>query len=57
MATMLDLEPFEHKGENFVWNSIQNNLPVDIICYYNREVKGKEFDFCLLIKKYWLSYY
>ena len=50
MATMLDLEPFEHKGENFVWNSIKNNLPDDIICYYNREVKGKEFDFCLLIK-------
>lgn len=50
MATMLDLEPSKYQGEKFVWNSIKNNLPDDIICYYNREVQGKEFDFCLLIK-------
>ena len=50
MASMVDLKPSEYEGEKVVWQSIKDNLPNDIICYYNREVKGREFDFCLLIK-------
>ncbi len=50
MAAMMDIMPSEHEGEKAVWNSIKKNLPDDIVCYYNREVKGREFDFCLLIK-------
>lgn len=50
MATMKDNQPDTYKGERKVWQCINDNLPDDIICYYNREVKGREFDFCLLIK-------
>ena len=50
MAIMKDIMPETYKGEKKVWECIKNNLPDDIICYYNRTVKGREFDFCLLIK-------
>lgn len=50
MATMKDKQPDTYEGEKKVWQCINDNLPEDIICYYNREVKGREFDFCLLIK-------
>ena len=50
MAAMMDQMPSEYEGERTVWKSIKENLPDDIVCYYNREVKGREFDFCLLIK-------
>lgn len=50
MATMKDKQPDTYEGEKKVWQCIKDNLPEDIICYYNREVKGREFDFCLLIK-------
>lgn len=50
MAIMIDKQPDRYEGEKIVWQSIKDNLPEDIICYYNREVKGREFDFCLLIK-------
>ena len=50
MATMMDQMSSEYEGEMTVWKSIKENLPNDIVCYYNREVKGREFDFCLLIK-------
>ena len=47
---MKDKQPDTYEGEKKVWQCINDNLPEDIICYYNREVKGREFDFCLLIK-------
>lgn len=50
MATMKDKQPDTYDGEKKVWQCINDNLPEDIVCYYNREVKGREFDFCLLIK-------
>ena len=50
MALMKDKQPDTYEGEKRVWQCIKDNLPEDIICYYNREVKGREFDFCLLIR-------
>ena len=50
MATMKDNMPTTLEGEQKVWQCIKENLPEDIVCYFNREVKGREFDFCLLIK-------
>lgn len=50
MALMKDKQPEAYEGEKKVWQCIKDNLPEDIVCYYNREVKGREFDFCLLIK-------
>ena len=49
MATMKDNRPDTYEGEKRVWQCISDNLPDNIVCYYNREVKGREFDFCLLI--------
>jgi len=50
MAIMNDNSP-NYEGEKKVWHCIKENLPEDISCYFNREVKGREFDFCLLIKE------
>ena len=50
MALMKDKQPDTYDGEKKVWQCIKDNLPEDIVCYFNREVKGREFDFCLLIK-------
>lgn len=50
MALMRDKQPDTYDGEKKVWQCIKDNLPEDIVCYYNREVKGREFDFCLLIR-------
>lgn len=49
MALMIDNKP-EYQGEALVWTSLKENLPDNIIVYHNREIKGKEFDFCLLIE-------
>lgn len=50
MAIMMDKKNEEYKGECLVFECIKKNLPEDIICYYNREINGKQFDFCLLIE-------
>ncbi len=50
MAMIMDKKDETYKGEMKVYECIENNLPDDIICYYNREVNGKQFDFCLLIQ-------
>ncbi len=50
MALMIDKKPEQFKGESIVWEACLNNLPNDIIIYNNREINGREFDFCLLIK-------
>ena len=47
---MKDTITSSNPGEIKTFDCIHKNLPDDIICYHNREVKGYEFDFCLLIK-------
>lgn len=49
MAKMIDEKP-EYKGESRVWECFYNNLPDEAIVYNGREVNGREFDFCILIK-------
>lgn len=48
MATMIDAIP-DFYGESRVWKYLKKNLSDDVIVYNGREVKGKEFDFCLLV--------
>lgn len=50
MALMIDKRDDTYKGEAKVFDCIMNNLPEDVVCYYNREINGKQFDFCLLIE-------
>ncbi len=49
MAMMIDKKP-EYKGEGKVWESLSDNLPGEAIVYNGREVNGREFDFCVLMK-------
>lgn len=49
MAVMIDKKP-DYKGEAKVWESFSNNLPNEVVVYNNREINGREFDFCILIK-------
>ncbi len=50
MALMIDVKPKQFKCEGIVWDAFLKNLPMDIIVYNHREIKAREFDFCLLIK-------
>lgn len=38
-----------YSGEAKVWDSLKNHLPDNIVVYNNREISGREFDFCLLL--------
>ncbi len=49
MAVMIDKKP-DYKGEAKVWESFSNNLPNEVVVYNNREINGREFDFCILMK-------
>lgn len=49
MAMMIDKKP-EYKGEGKVWENLSENLPGEAIVYNGREVNGREFDFCVLMK-------
>ena len=49
MAIMIDRKP-EYKGEGKVWECFANNLPSEAVVYNQREVNGREFDFCILMK-------
>ena len=49
MAMMIDKKP-EYKGESKVWEILSDNLPGEAIVYNGREVNGREFDFCILMK-------
>ena len=49
MAMMIDKKP-EYKGEGKLWDSLADNLPGEAIVYNGREVNGREFDFCVLMK-------
>lgn len=47
MAKMIDDKPSFH-GEAKTWESFQKLLPMETIVYNNREINGREFDFCIL---------
>lgn len=47
MAKMIDDKPSFH-GEAKTWESFQKLLPMEAIVYNNREINGREFDFCIL---------
>ena len=49
MAAMID-KPSEYKGEAKVWECFARNLPSEAVVYNNREINGREFDFCILMK-------
>ena len=49
MANMIDQKPSFH-GEAKVWEKINEYLPNDVIAYNNREINGREFDYCLLLE-------
>ena len=49
MATMIDAKP-EYRGEAKVWERLERFLPQSIVAYNNREINGREYDFCLLIE-------
>ena len=51
----MDIEPTAFAGERIAYNAFKDNLADDVICYFNREVEGLEFDFCLLIKNLGLA--
>ena len=50
MAKMMDIKDKTYAGEQRVYECIESNLPDEVICYYNREINGRQFDFCLLIE-------
>lgn len=50
MAKMMDIKDETYEGERRVYECIETNLPDEIICYYNREITGKQFDFCLIME-------
>lgn len=50
MARMIDQKSEQYKGEAKVWQSLADYLPDDVVVYNNREVNGREYDFCLLIE-------
>lgn len=50
MAMMMDIKDETYKGEQKVYECIESNLPDEIVCYYNREISGKQFDFCLMME-------
>lgn len=49
MAKMIDQKPTFH-GEAKVWDVFNSYLPNNIIVYNNREINGREFDYCLFIE-------
>lgn len=49
MAKMIDQKPSYH-GEAKVWDSLSTYLPNNIVVYNNREINGREFDYCLFIE-------
>ena len=47
MAKMIDNKP-SWKGEGKVWESLSANLSGDNVVYNQREVNGREYDFCVM---------
>ena len=49
MAIVVDHES-EYKGEQKVRNAIAEHFSDEVVIYNNREVNGREYDICLLVK-------
>ena len=49
MAIIVDHES-EYKGERIVRDAIAEFFSDDVVVYNNREVYGREYDICLLVK-------
>ena len=49
MAIIVDHEP-EYKGERKVRDAIAEFFSDDVVVYNNREVNGREYDICMLVK-------
>lgn len=49
MAIIVDRKS-DYKGEQKVRNAFEQYLSNDVVVYNNREVNGREYDLCLLIK-------
>ncbi len=47
MAKMIDTKP-SYKGESIVWDSLDKYLPSDFVVYNQREINGREYDFCIM---------
>ncbi len=47
MAKMIDNKP-SWKGEGLLWDSLSENLPGNNVVYNQREVNGREYDFCIM---------
>lgn len=49
MAIIID-QVSEYKGERKVRDAIERFFSDDVVVYNNREVNGREYDLCILIK-------
>lgn len=47
MGKMIDEKPL-YKGEGKVWEKLSEYLPNDMVVYNQREINGREFDFCVM---------
>lgn len=47
MGKMIDERP-SYKGEGIVWDKLKEYLPGDMVVYNQREINGREFDFCIM---------
>lgn len=47
MAQMIDERP-SYKGEGKVWDKFNEYLPSDMVAYNQREINGREYDFCVM---------
>lgn len=47
MAKMIDKKP-SFKGEGKVWDKLNEYLPDDMVVYNQREINGREYDFCIM---------
>lgn len=50
MALMIDKKNILYAGETKVFESFEKYLPDNVIVYYNRDINGHCFDFCILVK-------
>ena len=49
MAVVVDVKS-SYNGEQRVRNAIEEFFTDDVVVYNNREVNGREYDICLLVK-------
>lgn len=47
MAKMIDVKP-SFIGEGKVWDKLNEYLPNDMVVYNQREINGREYDFCIM---------